>query len=64
MLFSRVDSSGFNDDEEEPEEELEPEDCAQVFGAKVRDAAKSSGSVSDAVLRKKGTIVFDVSRGV
>jgi hypothetical protein len=59
-LFSSVESSGVADDEEE----LELEDCAHVSGAKTREAAKSSGRVREAVLRKKGTILFDVSRGV
>jgi hypothetical protein len=58
-LFSSVESSAAGD-----EEELELEDCAHVSGAKIREAARSSGRVSEAVLRKKGTIVFDVSRGV
>jgi hypothetical protein len=52
-----VESSGVDD-----EEELE--DCAHESGAWTREAARSRGSVSDAVLRKRGTIVFDVSRGV
>ena len=50
--------------EEELEEELELEDCAHESGARTSEAARSSGSVSDAVLRIKGTIVFDASRGV
>jgi hypothetical protein len=61
LLFSSVESSGVADDEEEG---LELEDCAHVSGARTTEAARSSGRVSEAVLRKKGTILFDVSRGV